>query len=207
MTKKSIVDYLDYLGKITTQLTNPNSVLAIQQDKIQELFENYGFTNQEKSELLATISTGAIQYVDQFSTQGAIELIKTEKANELVDEQKLKIAAEIKLIEAQVKLTECQTETECLKKELIPLEKQKLVLAAEELRQRVALTEAQINLVDAQRQNYKDNLIVKAAEFLSGTSSYALNAGADKDEIEKLLKAFNGQITELVRRGGTASCP
>ena len=202
MTTKSIGEYIDYLGQITVKLTDKDSVLVKQQEEIQKLFEDYGFTNQEKSELLAQVSTSAIQYVDQFSTQGAIELIKTDKSNELIEEQKLKIKAEIKLIEAQVKLTECQTETECLKKELVPLEKQKLVLAVEDLKNRVRLTNAQINLVDAQRQNYKDNLIVKASEFLSGTTSYALNAGADKKEIDALMKSFNNLVSKLVKRGG-----
>ena len=198
MTTKSIGDYIDYLSKISDKLRDKDSAFVMLQENIEKLFQEYGFTNVERAEILAQINAAGIQSLDQFSTQGAIELIKTEKQNELVDEQKLKIAADIKLIEAQVKAVECETELNCLKKTLIPLEAEKLRLAGEELRNRVKLTDAQVVLVKRQAQNYNDNMLVKACEFQGGVTSYALNAAAPK--MGELVEEFNKTIAMIKGR-------
>jgi len=198
MKQKSIADYIDYLSQISDKLRDSDSAFVALQENIEELFQEYGFTNVERAEILAQINTAGIQSLDQFSTQGAIELIKTEKQNELVDEQKLKIAADIKLIEAQVKAVKCETELNCLKKTLIPLEAEKLRLAGEELRNRVKLTNAQVVLVQRQAQNYNDNMLVKACEFQGGVTSYALNAAAP--DMGKLVEEFNKTIAMVKGR-------
>ena len=153
MAKKSITDYIDYLKQIKTELLDKDGVFELLQKNIEDQFLAYGFTNVEKAEIIAQMNVAAIQFLDQFSTAGAIELIKTDKQNELVDAQKDKIAADIRLIDAEIKLLECRTKNECDKNALIPIEIQTAQKNMERTTQSILTEKSKAKLTDCQATN------------------------------------------------------
>jgi len=154
MTKvKSIDDYLEYLGKISTKLMDKDGVYSNLTNNIQGLFEEYGFTNVEKAQVMAQIDAAAVQYLDQFSTAGAIELIKTDKANELVDKQKDKIDAEIRLIEQQLLLMKCQTTNECKQAAIIDAQLVEAEKKIELMDQEIEESKFKVQMMECQTKN------------------------------------------------------
>jgi len=195
---KRIGDFVDYLKQITEVMTDNKSFLRQQEAYIEQLMQEYGFTNVEKSEILARMTETSTNFINQYATSGAMELIKEEKSTELIQSQKDKIAAEIRLIEAQVKLTECQVETCIEKRKLIPIEIEKIEAEVDDIKARQILTKAQIELIKRQTQNYDDNLLVKSAEFQGGLASYSVNAAAKNSQ--DAINAFLTTIAEVKGR-------
>ena len=66
---KSIDEYIDYIQQISAQLNAPDSTFSLLQANIQELFEEYGFDNVTKSEILAQVNASAINIWISFQQQ------------------------------------------------------------------------------------------------------------------------------------------
>jgi len=196
--QNKIGDFLNNLESITEQMTGPKSFYEAQMAEVQQLFLDYGFTNIEKSEIMARMVESSTNYINQYATSGAMELLKIEREDE-------KLAIEIKLIEAQIKLTEaqtkvatCQAETCELKKTLIPLEEDKISREILDIEERTRLSVAQQALLKRQTKNYDDNLLVKSAEFQGGLASYSVNAASKN--AQNAINEFLTTIGEIKAR-------
>jgi len=198
MVVTTIDEYVKNLKAIETTMTEKGSILEKQKDYVQELFKKYGFDNATKSQLLAEITGASIQYVNQFASAGAIELIKTDKQNDLIDIQVKEVEAKIKLIDAQTAQTECETKITCRKLAMMDKEEDLLDAKIADVRKMVEQKTGQIAMLKRQEQNYNDNLLIKVAEFESGVASYAINA-ANKDA-EKIFKAFSATVGDIKAR-------
>ena len=198
MVITTIDEYVKNLKAIETTMTEKGSILEKQKDYVQELFKKYGFDNATKSQLLAEITGASIQYVNQFASAGAIELIKTDKQNDLIDIQVKEVEAKIKLIDAQTAQTECETKITCRKLAMMDKEEDLLDAKIADVRKMVEQKTGQIAMLKRQEQNYNDNLLIKVAEFESGVASYAINA-ANKDA-EKIFKAFSATVGDIKAR-------
>jgi len=198
MVITTIDEYVKNLKAIETTMTEQGSILEKQKAYVQELFKKYGFDNATKSQLLAEITGASIQYVNQFASAGAIELIKTDKQNDLIDIQVKEVEAKIRLIDAQTAQTECETKITCRKLAMMDKEEDLLDAKIADVRKMVEQKTGQIAMLKRQEQNYNDNLLIKVAEFESGVASYAINA-ANKDA-EKIFKAFSATVGDIKAR-------
>ena len=198
MVITTVNEYVDNLREIEKTMTSPDSVLEKQKDFIQTLFKKYGFDNQTKSKLLAEITGASIQYVNQFASAGAIELIKMDKQNDLIDIQIKEVEAKIKLIDAQTAQTECETKITCRKLAMMDKEEDLLNAKIADVKKMVEQKTAQIAMLKRQEQNYNDNLLIKVAEFESGVASYAINA-ANKDS-DKIFQQFSATVGDIKAR-------
>jgi len=198
MVVTTVDEYVKNLRAIEATMTEQGSILEKQKDYLQELFKKYGFDNATKSQLLAEITGASIQYVNQFASAGAIELIKTDKQNNLIDIQVKEVEAKIRLIDAQTAQTECETKITCRKLAMMDKEEDLLDAKIADVRKMVEQKTGQIAMLKRQEQNYNDNLLIKVAEFESGVASYAINA-ANKDA-EKIFKAFSATVGDIKAR-------
>ena len=198
MVITTIDEYVTNLKAIETTMTDKDSVLEKQKAFVQELFKKYGFDNATKSQLLAEITGASINYINQYASAGAIELIKMDKQNLLVDVQIEEVKARTELIKAQTKQAECETKVTCRKLELLDQEEKILIQKVLSAQKDVEVKTAQIALATRQEQNYNDNLLIKAAEFESGVASYAINA-ANKDAA-KIFQQFSGTVALIKGR-------
>ena len=157
--------YNQYLGEIIETLAGDQSFIEEQDKQIEIWFNKYGFTNEQMAQVMAQSLSARMQYVSQFASAGAIELIKEERAQALADK-------EIEKIDKQIELLDAQIEKE---------KEQKNLIVAQEL------------LIARQEEGYDDNMLVKAGEFQGGLASFAVNANSDsaQDAIDNFLETIN----------------
>lgn len=162
--------YVRYLSMITLEMTDEDSFRQGQEDELDDMFNKFSFDNVSIGEVKAKTNVAQTQYINQYATSGAIELIKEEKRSQLIE-------AQIKEVEAKILLIQAQTDQ---------AEKQALLI------------DAQKALIDRQEDGYDDNLIVKAGEFQGGLASFAVNANSD--DAQSAIDNFNTTILELKAR-------
>ena len=167
MDEEIDVRYLSYLSNITATMINETSLMAKQKTELNDLFLKFGFTNEEVSKIAGEVTAASTQFINQYATMGAIELIKEGRQQELIAAQIKKIEAEVLLVEAQIKQAENQAD----------------------------LIESQKDLIKRQVKGYDDNIISKAAEFQGGLASFAVNAGSD--DAQGAINEFLCTIEEL----------
>ena len=164
------VKYNRYLGSIITKITDKDSFTEKQEKELSEMFNDFSFTNEQIGQVKAQTNGAQTQFINQYATAGAIELIKEERQQALIDAQILKINAEIALVEAQT--------AQAVKPG--------------------QLIDAQPALIERQSDGYDDNLIVKAAEFEGGLASFAVNA--DSLSAQDAIDKFNATILQIKAR-------
>ncbi len=162
--------YIQYLQESVVALSDDGSLMKMQTEEINKLFLKFGFTNEQMAEIVGKMFATSTQYINQYATAGAIELIKEEKKSELISAQIEKVNAEILLVEAQIKQADNQA----------------------------VLIESQKDLIDRQIKGYDDNIISKAAEFQGGLASFAVNAGSD--DAQSAIDQFMCTINEFKYR-------
>lgn len=170
-------EYAGYLNTIITEMTKSDSFMDLQDKEIEKQFNRFGLTNEQVALVISQTAAAKMQFVNQFATAGAMELIKEQRAQELADAEILRIQAQTDLIKEQIK------------KEI---EQTNLVLA-------------QIALIERQDKGYDDNLFVKAAEYEGGLASFAVNA--DSANAQVAIDKFVESVEQLKDRAGATVQP
>ena len=166
-----------YLASILNEMTKTDSFTEKQFKQLEDLFDKFGLTTEEVSQVMAKSNVAQTQYINQFAVQGALELIKEEKQQELIDKQIEKVDKEIALLDKQIIQAQNQAE----------------------------LIVAQKALIDRQEEGYDDNLIVKAGEFQGGLASFAVNA--DSTSAQDAIDSFLATVNQMKARAGAGVVP
>ncbi len=215
-----------YLKDISNGMIDEQSSYDKQLKNIDEQFLRYGLTNEQMATLLSEINGKATQYITQYANASALELVRLqinqplleaeillkEKELELKDKDLLIKDKELAIKEQELALAE--KELEIKEKELVKIDAEVILItnqAATELQKarliqaqtmteayQQSLIEVQTRLVNRQVDGYGDNLLVKAAEFQGGLASFAVNSGSDT--ANSAIANFNQSVAMLITR-------
>jgi len=219
-------ELLDHITKISKKLIEKDSAFDVQLKKLEEYKLTFGLTNAEFAEMASKIHVTATEFLTKYATSSAMELLKLELNQPLLDAQISLAQKELELKDKDLTLKDkdiALKELElAIKAEELEIKKQELEIAKEKLKlieqqvleskAKVELIEAQVitegkqqsmivaqtTLVNRQTDGYGDNMLVKAAEFQGGLASFAVNS--DSDSAQAAISAFNITIDQMKSR-------
>ena len=171
MADKTISEkFNEYLKSVVSTMIADDSLRDKQHKKLVELFDSFGLTSEQISQVMAQTLVAETQYINQFGTMGASKILEEERAGDLTTKQIEKLDKEIELIGKQI---------------IRETNQANLILA-------------QKALIERQEDGYDDNLIVKSAEFEGGLASFAVNANSDT--AQAAIDKFVATIAQLKLR-------
>ncbi len=179
--------YVGYFDTVLTDMTKEQSLMKLQHKELDRIFQSYGFTNEQVADVLSKTLVAETQYINQYATQAAIELMKLDKQNELIDAQILKIEAEVDLLKAkllqapiELELLNQQVEKAKLEVDLLEAKLDQTPLELKALEQQVEKLKSEVDMIDAHKDLY---------------DSQADQAEAQAELIAKQGKLIDRQVT------------
>lgn len=219
-------DFLKYLNSISAEMVDTESVFASQLKQIEEQKLKFGLTNEQYAEAITKIHVAASQFITQYANSSAMELVKLELNQPLLEAEIALKEKDLELKEKDLELKDKDLELKdkeldikeqellILQKELeIKEEELKLMYAKiDEIDQKILLMKqqvitetkqqtfiiAQTGLVNRQTTGYSDNLYVKAGEFQGSLASFAVNSGSDS--AQSAINEFLTTIQQIKAR-------
>ncbi len=163
--------YIGYMKNITTALSDEDSLMIAQHARLENLFRRYALTSEQVGEVLSKTISAETQYINQYATAGAIELIKEERQQALIDAQiekinaeilllaqeQLKLDAEILLIEAQI--AKLELENGLIEAQISKMGKEELLID-----QQISKMDKEEDLIDQQIVKMNDEILLLKAE-------------------------------------------
>ena len=196
--------FLQYSESVLDDLVNDKSTVQMENKRLEQEFLSFGLTNEQISKVIAESTINNVKTLSSLTMSTALELLKTEKDNELKD-------AEIDLKKKELEIKDKDLE---LKNKELLLKDKELLLKDKELDK----IDAEIDLLEAQEDTeLKKSLDLAASAALKGkqaltqvkealdlVASTNLKEAQKATEIEKALEVeqaaalkMNQAATEL----------
>ena len=220
--------FLKYLGDISKSMIDEKSSVAMQIRKVEEQFLKFGLTNEQFSTVIAEINKAGTQYMTQYANASAMELLKIEINQPLLDAEIELKRKELELKDKELALKDKELEIKDkdleLKTKELEIKEQELAIKREELKlkqQEVLESQAKVKLINAQvttegkqqgmivaqtalvarqTKGYGDNLYVKAGEFEGSLASFAVNSAPTNPTTNTAIAAFRSTIAQIKAR-------
>lgn len=219
-------NYLKYLGDISAKMVSEDSVFTAQMEEIVNRKLEFGLTNEQFAEVSSKVHTAATQFITQYANSSALELVKLDIQQPLLDAQIAIAEKDLELKDKELEIKDKDLELKdkdlelkdkeleladkeiAIKEEELQLMYQKIAESEQKilLMQQQTITEtkqqgmilAQTGLVTRQTVGYDDNLYVKAGEFQGSLASFAVNAGSD--DAQSSINNFLTTISQIKAR-------
>ena len=219
-------DFVSYLEQISKKMISETSSYSTQIKKIEDQLIRFGLTNEQFAVAITEVNKAATQFITQYANSSAIELIRLETQQPLLDAQIELANKDLEIKDKEIAIKEKDLE---LKDKELELKDKEIEIATKELELKQAdvalkeqqilesqakvqliqaqtqtevtqrgLIQAQTALIDRQVQGYDDNLLVKAAEFEGSLASFAVNAGSTS--AQSAINNFNSTISQIKAR-------
>ena len=205
-------NYIQYLGESIEELSKKDSLMKSQKIEMISYFDKFALTSEQIADIITKTLTAETQYLNQYATAGAAQLVKLDLEKEIADAQMAKTLAEIALIikqgeklDKEMELVDTQilkvtAEIKVMDAEVLKIGAESSRIAAEtsEITARAGLVGSQQSLVDRQVTGYGDNMMAKAGEYQGGLASFAVNSASE--DAQDAIDAFLVTIGEMKAR-------